>query len=257
MPDPQNSGLCSFLRQHLRPGMVVLDIGANAGTVTSVAADCVGSRGLVVAYEPCPGTASALQERFRGVSHVHVHPVAVADRSGVAELHLDRFNSKRHTLYPSVVSVAGGRITVPVISLDDQRGSLPPVDVIKIDAQGAEGRILAGAWRLLRRDHPLVVLELWPAALAAAGTPPGALLDLLAESGYHCVRLSLKGREKSPEAIAEFLRTKESRWAATNVVGWPRTWPQPAIARLPHAWLFRVRQALAGRAELHHRLAVR
>jgi FkbM family methyltransferase len=222
--------------------MVVLDIGANTGAITALAADCVGASGRVIAYEPTPETAAGLSERFRDAPHVTVRPAAVSDQPGSVVLHLDAKNSMRHTLYASIVSVPGGTITVPTVCLDHEAAHFAPVDVIKIDAQGAEGRIIAGGRRLLRRDQPLLVFELWPAGLKAAGTTAEALLADLAAWGYRCVRLSVKGRLKSEAAVAAFLAEPPERWAAINVVAWPPRWPPHSIARslrslLSRKWL--------------------
>jgi len=56
---------------------------------------------------------------------------------------------------------------------------------IKIDAQGAEGRIFEAGRKLLKRDKPLIILELWPDGLRSARPDPTVLLDRLAGPGYH------------------------------------------------------------------------
>lgn len=75
-PDTQ-----AFIRQLLRPGMVAFDVGAHHGFYTLLMAQCVGSEGLVVAFEPSP------KERRKLIWHIHlnrllqvkVEPFAVAD----------------------------------------------------------------------------------------------------------------------------------------------------------------------------------
>jgi FkbM family methyltransferase len=222
MPDSHNAGVSAFLRSHLRDGMVVIDVGANVGDLTAVAAEAVRPPGRVIAFEPAPANARRLRERFAATPHVYVHHAAVSDRSGSLHLHLDAANSKRHSLFPSIVSVPGDSILVPSVRLDDVREEIEPVDLIKIDAQGAEGRILAGARALIERDRPVLLFELWPAGMIAAGTPPAALLASLERLHYRCVRLSVKGRQKSRASIDAFLATT-SRWASTNVIAWPAT----------------------------------
>jgi FkbM family methyltransferase len=218
--DPENVGVSGFLRGVLREGMVVVDIGANVGELTAVAAECVGASGRVVAFEASPENVERLRHRFADAHNVTVRHAAVSDRAGWLQLHLDSKSDKRHSLYASIVSVPGTSIVVPAVSLDDMRTELAHVDVIKIDAQGAEGRILAGARALLERDHPLVLFELWPTGLQAAGTSAADLFALLDTLGYRCVRLSVKGRQKSRASIDAFL-ADASRWAATNIIAWP------------------------------------
>jgi hypothetical protein len=198
MADSTHSGLTAFLLAQLREGMTVVDIGANRGELTAVAAACVGTSGRVVAYEPSPAT-----------------------------------------------------IPVTVQTLDAEAPLLPPVDLIKIDAQGAEGRIFEGARRLLKRDKPLLIFELWPHGLRAAGTDGTRLLDDLAGLGYHFHPLNAKGRVGHDGKIRALL-AGELRSAALNVVAHPRRWPArewrevrpPEACVLPrpqrglcHAWI--------------------
>jgi hypothetical protein len=95
-----------------------------------------------------------------------------------------------------------------------------PVDFIKIDAQGAEARIVAGGRALIERDHPVILFELWPAGMIAAGACAAGLFEYLDRLRYRCVRLSVKGRQKSRGSIDAFLATP-SRWASINVIAWP------------------------------------
>lgn len=220
MPDSENAGVSAFLRGYLREGMVVIDVGANVGDLTSVAADCVGPSGRVLALEASPENACRLRERFAGTGHVDVRHAAASDQCGSLVLHLDASNSKRHSLYASVVSVPGESLVVPAITLDDVRHEIGHVDLVKIDAQGAEARIVAGARRLIDRDHPVVLFELWPAGMIAAGTPPAALFAVFDSLRYRCVRLSLKGKQKPRASIEAFLAVP-SRWASTNIIAWP------------------------------------
>lgn len=206
--------------------MTVIDVGANVGDLTAVAAECVGPSGLVLAFEASPENARELHDRFKHIDHVDVRHAAASDQSGTLELHLDSKSTKRHSLYASVVSVPGASVVVPAIRLDDVRDEIGRVDLIKIDAQGAEARIFTGARGLLDRDHPVVLFELWPGGLVGAGTPPADLFAFLDRLGYRCVRLSLKGKQKSRASIDSFL-AGASRWASTNVIAWP---PAPRLS---------------------------
>jgi FkbM family methyltransferase len=234
VPDRENAGVAAFLQGYLRPGHVVLDIGANVGDVASVAAACVTTAGRVIAFEASPDNAGRLRERFRDASQVEVRHAAVTDRPGMLTLHLDARSSKRHSLFEGAVSVRGASVTVPAVTLDALCGEIPRVDFIKIDAQGAEGRILTGGRQLLQRDHPVVLFELWPRGMAAAGSSPSELFALLDGLGYRLVRLSVKGRQKSRPSIDRFL-AEATRWASTNVIAWPPKRPHGLLARLVRA----------------------
>ena len=224
MADPTLSGLSAFLRVHLRPGMNVVDIGANVGAVTAIASDVVGPAGRVIAYEPTPSLILRLQERFRSAPHVEIRHAAVADASGTATFLIDREQSTGSTLYAGAVGQKSTRVTVPVCTLDGEAFALPPLDVIKIDAQGAEARIFASARRLLKRDKPLLIFELWEHGLSAAGTSAAEILSALAAFGYHFHPLNAKGQIGRDDKIRAFL-AGQTRAKAINVIGHPRKWP--------------------------------
>jgi FkbM family methyltransferase len=251
MADSTHSGLTAFLLTQLRAGMTVVDIGANQGELTAVAAACVGPSGNVVAYEPSPATAEALRTRLAGARHVEIRQCALAGRVGNSPFYVDPSKSTSSTLYPDAIGPVRKQVRVAVQTLDAEMVQLPPVDLIKIDAQGAEGRIFEGARRLLKRDKPLLIFELWPHGLRAAGTDGTRLLDGLAGLGYHFHPLNAKGRIGHDGKIRALL-AGELRSAALNVVAHPRRWParewrdirppEPCVLprshrALCHAWL--------------------
>lgn len=224
MADSTHSGLTAFLVTQLREGMTVVDIGANQGELTAVAAACVGTSGRVIAYEPSPATAQALRVRLGDAPQVEIRQCALAGRAGTSVFYVDPSKSTSSTLYPEAIGPARKEIRVRVETLDAEMPQLPPVDLIKIDAQGAEGRILEAARRLLKRDKPLLIFELWPHGLRAAGTDGTRLLNDLAGLGYHFHPLNAKGRVGHDGKIRALL-AGELRSAALNVVAHPRRWP--------------------------------
>ena len=219
------TGIGIWLRGALGPGGVVLDVGASIGGYTAVAADLVAPSGHVYAFEPGPDNLTALRQRFDGNGCVTVIAGAVSDRAGQETFHLDRTDPRRHSLASGNVGRAGEIVTVSVVALDDYLGLVARLDLVKIDAQGAELHILRGARRLLRRFRPPVILELWPFGLRQLGGEPSAVLEELRDLGYETYRLSAKGRLKSQRHIDGFLATA-TRWSCINVIGLPA--PRPA-----------------------------
>jgi FkbM family methyltransferase len=227
MADSTHSGLTAFFLAQLHEGMTVVDVGANQGELTAIAAACVGASGRVIAYEPSPATARALRARLGGEPHVEIHRCALASRAGTSTFYIDSSKSTSSTLYPGAIGPVRQAIRVTVQTLDAEAPLLPPVDLIKIDAQGAEGRIFEGARRLLKRDKPLLIFELWPHGLRAAGTDGTRMLNDLAGLGYHFHPLNAKGRVGHDGKIRALL-AGELRSAALNVVAHPRRWPARA-----------------------------
>jgi FkbM family methyltransferase len=180
----------------LRAGDVVLDVGANIGFLTVLAARLVGPAGRVVAFEPVPGNAQLVRRNaaLNRQTQVEVVPAAVGDRDGTATLVLARHAGGAALEGADRPPDACGELSVPVVTLDGwlaaNAGRLPgPVRLVKIDVEGAEAAALRGADALLRGQRPLVLLEVDAATAAAAEAKYEACRELLVARGYRCERL--------------------------------------------------------------------
>ncbi len=138
------------------PGGVVFDVGAHAGLYTLLAARLVGPAGRAVAFEPLPRNLAFLRRHvaLNALTNVTVVPAAVCARTGVARF-LPAPSSSMGRL------AADGPLQVRTVALDDliSGGELPPPDVIKIDVEGAEVDVLAGADRLLHDRRPVLLIS--------------------------------------------------------------------------------------------------
>lgn len=142
-----------LLRQLVRPGDTAVDVGANIGYVTLLLAQTVGPGGNVHAFEPDPDNLLELERTVaqNRLPNVRVHPCAVGDAEGVASL-ASGINARLRT---------EGTVPVRVRRLDDVlRGQR--VDFLKIDVEGHEGAVLAGATRLLAEQRPRLFVEVHP-----------------------------------------------------------------------------------------------
>ena len=162
----------------LAPGQIVIDVGANVGYYALTAAMGVGSAGRVVAFEPAPATAERLRENaaLNDFSNLTVVQAAVSDVSGTSCFQLAH-DSEGSSLY-SVGEDAVGSVNARVTTLDTLAVELglDRVDLIKIDAEGAEVAVIRGARHLLSRaDAPKVIVEANPVTLRAAGESPASL----------------------------------------------------------------------------------
>lgn len=161
----------------LRAGDRVLDAGANLGYYTHLAAQRVGPGGRVMAFEPDPDTCRLLRANVAALPAdvVDVRQEALGDRRGRAALADDLVNKGDAHL-----STAGGR-PVSVCRGDDL--NLPRIDMLKIDTQGAECKVLRGLHNTLQRSGAglSMLIELWPYGLQRSGDSAAALVDLLLE----------------------------------------------------------------------------
>lgn len=130
-------GLTRYLKRSLEPGMTFVDVGAHHGTYSIMAAAMVGSSGQVHAFEPFPESAALLRESvtLNGFSQVTVHEAAAADENGECAISVTG---------PHIVERRsdGGEIGVRMATID----SLVPgaVDLVKVDTDGSEERVLDG-----------------------------------------------------------------------------------------------------------------
>lgn len=147
--------------QHLRPGDIACDIGANKGSFIYWLSWWV-REGRVVAFEPQPELARRLQEicRVIGLPNVTVEAKAVHSLAGQQTLyvpvgHQPGASLKRSDMPSSEVIT----LSVPVVALDEYFGERDRVALLKIDVEGAELGVFKGAERILRHQTPLLVFE--------------------------------------------------------------------------------------------------
>lgn len=163
----------------LRPGDVFVDIGANIGWYTLIAASIVGSRGRVYAFEPAKENydIAARNLALNGFRKVTLEPLAISNGSGAATLFLSPENLGDHRLYESTEKRACE--IVATTTIEKYFADKPtPIRVVKIDTQGSEGHIFEGIPDdfVTRRGIAAFIVEFWPVALAQSGSSAAALL---------------------------------------------------------------------------------
>jgi FkbM family methyltransferase len=170
--------LTQFLAQRLRPGMTVIDVGANFGYYTLLMGEAVGAAGHVLAVEPNPEASALLQESVNLAGHwsrTRVAPQALGASAGLAWLYAPDGEPKNASLVGQPGRAGGTTIEVAMLTLDELALGYSKVDLVKIDAEGGEQGIVAGMQQLIARDRPLIVLEF----NATRYSEPGAFLDSL------------------------------------------------------------------------------
>ena len=177
-----------LMRELLSPGDWAIDAGANVGLVTSDMCAAVGPGGAVWAIEPLPRNVARL-EAFKAanrLTQLRVFDGALSSDEATALLQLPA--SAGASGWGSLLTPwpTSGAVAVRTWRLDDL--VLPegdrPLRLVKIDVEGAEPRVLAGAEGTLRRHRPLVVCEFNDVLLRHDGTSSEALLGLFAGLGY-------------------------------------------------------------------------
>lgn len=175
--------LTQFLARQVKAGMNVIDVGANFGYYTLLLGDAVGPTGRVTAVEPNPETANLLRQTvlLNGQStQTRIIDQALSDKVGTAWLYSPDSEPKNATLVGQRDLAGGKTFEIPTVTLDDIALPGPRVDLIKIDAEGAEVAIVRGMQLLIERDKPTIVLEFNPARYAE---PHHFLSELLTSYG--------------------------------------------------------------------------
>lgn len=175
----------------VRPGECAIDLGANKGFNAMILARALGPQGRVLAVEPDPSVAAVLAEhRARnGYPGIQIEQVAVGERNGDVQIALSkqvgwssRFPNPMQERYISET------ITVPLRTVDslvaDCTPPFGPISFAKIDIEGSEGAALAGMRDTLETHGPTLWMEINATSLAAGGSSPAALDDILLPLGY-------------------------------------------------------------------------
>jgi FkbM family methyltransferase len=175
----------------LRAGDTCIDVGANIGLLSMLAAYAVGPQGSVVAFEPNPDVHEHLLWHLseNTLKHVRTHRLALSDREAVLRLTVPPTGNTGAATLGALPARHGGRIgaayEVRVGIGDEVLGILPPAPMlIKLDVEGHEAAALRGLCRTVQSHRPAILLECNPEMLPANGSSVPELLELLAGWGY-------------------------------------------------------------------------
>ena len=171
---PLQESLC----RELRPGQTFYDVGANAGFFTLVGSRAIGPAGKCVAFEPVPENAESIREQIAAneLTNCQLVPEALSDSVGETTFCFDSAGSS--TGHFAELGASGGQLTVRMTTLDEVAKRLGMPDVLKVDVEGVEDLVIAGAASLLKAQRPVWVIELHGRRQAKA------VLNSLKQAGY-------------------------------------------------------------------------
>jgi FkbM family methyltransferase len=198
----------AIFQRLVRPGDTVLDVGANVGVYTLLAAEAVGNKGRVFGFEPNNRYAT-LASRSIAINalegRAQICNAAVGEAAGESELVFAwSWGGGGRLADGTAVDASYERQPCQVLALDEVFADPAfRADVVKIDIEGGEGRALRGMWQLLERSPEVRLLfEFAPDMLAAHGVGPAEAIHLLDELGFRFWTIDNKARLAPIEATA-------------------------------------------------------
>ncbi len=225
-----------FLNRFLRPGDIYVDVGANIGLFTLIAARCIGPEGRVYAFEPSSRTYERLLENvaLNKFDNVSTHKVALSDRAAQLEMtiSLDGFDAWNSLAQP----IDGKSFAVETITsttwdaFAEGHDLAGRVTMMKIDVEGWEKHVLAGGAGILsREDAPTLQVEFTEQAARSANSSCAELYHMLEELGYSMFIYDTKAKNLIPDPIRDdypylnLIATKKPVEVAARLKGRSRT----------------------------------
>ena len=197
------------IRERVRKGDVVIDVGANVGCITLLAATLVGEQGQVVAVEPNPDNVQML---YAGIAlnrarNVRVLPYAASDRQELASI---TGGSNPHLIEAQGPGPAA--LYTQAVALDEALAGLPRLDLVKMDIEGHELPALDGCRNLIEKFLPTLIVEFSPTCMINHGPhDPAALLGRILDLYPEVRATSDQGDDVSFDNASDLLAYWKSR----------------------------------------------
>jgi FkbM family methyltransferase len=178
--------LVSLLIEMLDPAMVFVDVGAQVGYFSIVAAALVGEHGAVHAFEPDPDSFPRLVRNSRAYPWVKTHNCAVTNSAG--EIPFYRSPVAGESGWGAIFNADGERprISAQACTLDGWMSAerIGKIDFLKIDVEGAECRVLEGAQSTIAKTRPIMWIEANAACLSRDGKSVSLIVQVLEGWAY-------------------------------------------------------------------------
>ncbi|HTJ11577.1 MAG TPA: FkbM family methyltransferase [Dinghuibacter sp.] len=177
-----------FLREHIRPGDVCIDIGAHLGYYTFELSRLVGPSGSVYAVEPISKFNAVIEAHMGGRTNIHLLKVALGGDSDTVEMGIPQVGARKRFAYAKIIEKTDdfNYVETERIRNEDPNtlfGNLPKIDFIKCDVEGFEVRLFTKMLPTVAKYRPRIVCELLSTVDRAD------LARLVAPLGYGCYAL--------------------------------------------------------------------
>ena len=218
----------AIIKQIVRPGDNVIDVGANIGYYTVLFGHLVGQAGRVLAIEPDPETAELLRSNIRSnglASRIEVIQAAAGSGHRLVKLHRSSIGNRgdfrvRSAQDPTLpANRFDDTVDVSEVPIDDLVPTWDHADFVKVDVQGYERRVLTGLAETLRRSPKITILtEFWPTGITDAGDSAIDFLNDLILQKFDLFEPTIEGKLKSVTVDSVLRDLADSVPAYTNLI---------------------------------------
>lgn len=178
MWEPEVTG---FIQSWLKPGMVVVDVGAHVGYYSLLFAQLVGQDGQVFAFEPIPAVNRCLEQNIilNGFTNVTAFAIALLDVDGTMPI-----GPKGKLVQTYIPATKAPIIETRAFDRWREIWGIDAVDLIKIDVEGAEMNVLLGMEKYIQDFKPALLVEVHPQGVGDFGFSPSIFLEFLSDRCY-------------------------------------------------------------------------
>ena len=185
-----------FIKSNCFEGMNILDIGANIGYYTALFSQLTGVKGTVIAIEPDEESYKYLSKSVNSFNYKNVFSfrLAASDNKQKLPLYISKDNRGDNRLYST--NKKRNSIIVECLTVDEllKNNKIENLDLIKIDVQGYEPKVLKGMRNIVKSSKKLIILsEFWPKGILEAGENPKEFLTTLRKMQFQLFELNKNG----------------------------------------------------------------
>lgn len=210
----------SLFSKELGPGMTVIDVGANIGYYTIVAADAVGPAGTVICFEPDLESAEVLKKNiqvneFKNIKHIGK---GLLNRNGTIKFYLSKNNRGDN----SICDPGDGQThtEIETTTLDTVLPADTKINVIKMDIEGSETLALEGMEKsIMRSDNLTIFVEFSPFRIKNIGGSPIEFLQKLMTLGFVLYNINNSNRQLEQIIDIEKFSKQYEAGEYTNILG--------------------------------------
>ena len=181
----------NLIKKYLPKGGVFIDVGANIGNVSLIAAKIASK---VIAIEPVQKFIDRIKRNFaiNKMNNVSILPFAASDKAGIVSFYAIKegiANGMRGSFYQDHAKNETEEIQVEAKTLDEMLKDETRIDFIKIDTEGNDGRVILGSLKIIEKHHPIIIFEYVEESWKSSGIEFPLIEDKLNSLGYKLKRI--------------------------------------------------------------------